>query len=220
MSSSWKLESSQTIQASAASAPSSPVSGRPTFPATATGRLGGAEDRAEELARRRLPVRAGDADERVGRGAASRARSRSRSCRPRARAAATRGASLGTPGLLTSRSTSSRSAGSSAPRTTSTPCCAKPPGVELLVPVDADDADAPPCERERRGLARAGEAEDEGPLRKQSSERSGSRGRSAQAQRIAVDDPEADHDPRLRPGLHLEVVVERRHQEARACRSA
>src|SRR6476646_11714550 len=28
-----------------------------------------------------------------------------------------------------------------------------------------------------------------------------------------ADDPEADHDLRLRPRLHLEVVVDRRHQE-------
>ncbi len=37
MSSSWKLESSQTIQASAATRPGSSVSARPTLPATSTG---------------------------------------------------------------------------------------------------------------------------------------------------------------------------------------
>ncbi len=65
MSSSWKLESSQTIQASFAIAPSRPVSGRPTFPATATAPPGRAEDLSQELARGRLPVRAGDAEQRI-----------------------------------------------------------------------------------------------------------------------------------------------------------
>ena len=42
-----------------------PVSARPTFPATSTRRPAAREDRAEQLGRRRLPVRARDADQRV-----------------------------------------------------------------------------------------------------------------------------------------------------------
>ena len=56
MSSSWKDESSQTT--SSPGSASIPVSARPTLPA-----VGNAEDRAEQLGRRRLAVRAGDADE-------------------------------------------------------------------------------------------------------------------------------------------------------------
>ena len=66
---------------------------------------GGAEDRAEELGRGRLPVRAGDAEHRVaGEESVRRARPRSTPGRHAARAAATSGASAGTPGLFTSRS--------------------------------------------------------------------------------------------------------------------
>ena len=54
-------------------APSSSHSARPTLPAT-----GAREHRAEQLARRRLPVRPGHGDERARRAAATRARPRSR----------------------------------------------------------------------------------------------------------------------------------------------
>ena len=64
-SSSWNEESSQTIQASGATLPTSDVSGRPMLPATSTGRPGRAEDRAEELRGRRLAVRARHAEDRV-----------------------------------------------------------------------------------------------------------------------------------------------------------
>ena len=44
--------------------------------------------------------------------------------------------------------------------------------------VDPDDPHATPGHSERRGLARAGQAENESPLRKQTLTRSGSRGRT------------------------------------------
>jgi hypothetical protein len=40
-------------------------------------------------------------------------------------------------------------------------CGAKPPPVEVLPAVDADDRDPTACKRERRRLARAGEAENQ-----------------------------------------------------------
>ena len=55
---------------------------------------------------------------------------------------------------------------------------AKPPGVELAVPVDPDDPHSTARQRERRRLARAGQAQDEGVLRKQTRTRSGSRGQT------------------------------------------
>ena len=64
-SSSWNEESSHTIQASGDACPTSDVSGRPMLPATSTGTLARLEDRAEQRGRRRLPVRAGDAEERI-----------------------------------------------------------------------------------------------------------------------------------------------------------
>ena len=64
-SSSWKEESSQTIQASGASR----ADERGQRTADVAGDLdrlsGGAKDRAQELARRRLAVRPGDAEDRV-----------------------------------------------------------------------------------------------------------------------------------------------------------
>ena len=78
-------------------------SGVPTLPATATVPSGRAEDRAEQLARRRLAVRARDADERARPGAAgSRARPPTTRARPRSRAARRAARSPGTPGLFTS----------------------------------------------------------------------------------------------------------------------
>ena len=58
-SSSWKLESSHTTDSPDERFPSSPQSGRPTLPQTATGRPA-AEDGPEQLGRRRLAVRPRD----------------------------------------------------------------------------------------------------------------------------------------------------------------
>ena len=66
MSSSWKLESSHAIQAPGSTTPASDESGRPTLPATSHGQPAGGEHRAEQVGRRRLAVRPGDAGDRVG----------------------------------------------------------------------------------------------------------------------------------------------------------
>ena len=72
-SSSWKLDSSQTTQAPARLSDELAQSACRRCPAVRR-----AEHRAEQLGRRRLPVRAGDADERVRQQREPRARSRSR----------------------------------------------------------------------------------------------------------------------------------------------
>ena len=169
MSSSWKLESSQTIHASSGIAPSSAVSGRPTLPATATGRPAARNIVAEELARRRLPVRAGDADQRV--------REQPRAeldLAPDGDAARARGGHEGrlarNAGALDQQVHVVDERGVFRAEDDFDACLAKPPGVELVVSVDADDAHAPACERERRGLARAREAEHEGPTQEANSD--------------------------------------------------
>ena len=96
--------------------PTSDDSGVPTLPATATGMPGGAVDRAEQLDRRGLAVRAGHGDELVRAAAARRARARRRTSMPRSRAAAITGASRGTPGLFTTVRTRSSSSTPSVPR--------------------------------------------------------------------------------------------------------
>jgi hypothetical protein len=121
-SSSWKLESSQTIHEPSRrneggiGEGTTHVAGHLDLPA------GRAEDRAEQLGRRRLPVRAGDADQ-----------ARARRQQPVAEldlapdgdvarsAPATSGDSAGTPGLLTTSSTPSSNASSSVPSRSSTP---------------------------------------------------------------------------------------------------
>ena len=122
MSSSWKLESSQTIQASAGA--STPGRARPTFPATAADRRRrGTSRRATR--RGRLPVRPGDAEDRVRRAAGNRARPRSRSGSAlRARRARCRGDAWALDedvGAVEERESSSLRARARR-RTTSTPC--------------------------------------------------------------------------------------------------
>src|SRR5262245_267551 len=211
MSSSWKLESSQTTHASSSSEPSRPVSGRPTFPATATGRPA-----ARKISpRSSLVVVLPFVPVTPISGLARRREPSSTSLQivtPRARAAATRGASLGTPGLLTSRSTSSTSAGSSAPRTTSTPWARS-------LPASISSFRSTASTRTSRRASASAAASPER-ARPRTRARSGSKlGRVAVVEDEAAGaedrghDPEAHRDPRLRPGLHLEVVVQRRHEE-------
>ena len=114
-SSSWNDESSHTTHASGEAAPTSDVSGRPTLPATSTGRPAGAEDRAEQLGRRRLAVRAGDAEDRVREEPRAELDLAPHGDAARARAA-TSSVSPGTPGLFTTRSIPCSSVSSSRPR--------------------------------------------------------------------------------------------------------
>ena len=72
---------------------------------------------AEQRRRRRLPVRAGDAEDRVGEQPRAELDLGDHADRPRARAGSRAAPSPGTPGLLTTRSTPSSSAASSAPST-------------------------------------------------------------------------------------------------------
>ncbi len=60
MSSSWKLETSQTTSCPGSTTPTRPVSGLPTLPGDR-----GAEHVAEQLRRRRLAVRARDGEDRA-----------------------------------------------------------------------------------------------------------------------------------------------------------
>src|SRR5688500_15442689 len=211
MSSSWKLESSQTIHASSARAPSSPVSGRPTFPATATGRSAArkiAPSSSLVVVFPFVPVTPS-----TGLGSSREPSSTSlQIVSPRRRAAATRGASLGTPGLFTSRSTSSTSAGSSAPSTTSTPAARSLPASSSAF------RSTPTTRRLRRASASAAASPER--ARPRTSADSGSELRrvpvvqdEAAGAEDRRDDPEADGDAGLRPRLHLEVVGERGHEE-------
>src|SRR5215211_502042 len=130
---------------------------------------------------------------------------------PRLRAAATGGAFPGTPGPFTTTSTSSSSSSSSVPRSTSTPASAS------LLTSTSDARSAARTSTPRAASASAAAS----PVRP-SPTTSALRmevevvlvvdGKSAGPQDRG-DDPEADHDLRLGPGLHLEVVVDRRHQE-------
>ena len=126
MSSSWKLDSSHTIQASRSSAPSKLVNERPTLPATATGRPAArniAPSNSLVVVLPFVPVTPMN-------GFRSRRKPSSTSLQigiPRVRAAAARGDSPGTPGLLISSSTPSSKPSSSFPGWTSTPASASLP---------------------------------------------------------------------------------------------
>ena len=165
-SSSWKLESSQTTRSSGPSRPSSAQRGRPTLPATATGRPAARTIAPDQLGRRRLAVRPGDADGRLARPDARRARSRSRPG-SRGRVRRRRGGPRSVrPGISRGAPRPSESARSaSAPSRTSTPAARSLPASTSAPPVDSDDPDASTGERERGSLARAREAEDEGTRR-------------------------------------------------------
>ena len=200
MSSSWKLESSQTTQASGSTSSDELAQRRADVPGRPR-----AEHRAEQLRRRRLPVRAGDADERVRQQPARRARSRSRpGSRVRAprRRAAPRPARPGSSRARRRRRAGRRPCRCRAIRSAATTCrvalrlerrLRRQPG-----------AREPEHERLRRArpLARGG-----------SRCSSGSRGRSRRRRGSRPTIQKRHHDLRLRPRLHLEVMVDRRHQE-------
>src|SRR5438132_3137354 len=220
MSSSWKLDSSHTTQASEASVPSNPVSGRPTFPATATGSPAArntAPSSSLVVVLPFVPVTPSS-------GFRNRRKPSSTSLQigtRRARAAAGSGESPGTPGLLTSRSTSSSNCSSSVPRWTSTPASSSLPASR------SGPRATPTVGTPRRASASAAASPD-----RASPTTSARRGsftlalRSApEVREVAVEereadgaqdrrhDPEAHHDLGLGPSLHLEVVMDRRHQE-------
>ena len=122
MSSSWKLDSSQTTHASGAMTPSSAAERPPDVAGDRDRPAGGAEDRSEELARRRLAVRPGHPEHGLARQEPRAELDLAPDGSPRARAASTRGASLGTPGALHDVVHAVEERGiASAPRTTSTP---------------------------------------------------------------------------------------------------
>src|SRR6188472_4463589 len=134
---------------------------------------------------------------------------------PRSRAAVASGAAGGTPGLFTSRSTPSRSSGSSAPRTTSTPASRSLPASTssrrstptTVTPrrANASAAASPERARPRTSALSGSQVIEVGEVGVVEDEPAGAKDRRR--------DPEAHHDPGLGPGLHLEVVVKRRHQE-------
>ena len=138
---------------------------------------GRAEDLAQELAGRRLAVRPGDPEERVRQEARAELDLAPDGHAPRARGGH-EGYLARDTGALDQQVHVVDERGVLRAQDDFDAVLAKPPGVQLVVPVDADDPDAAARERERRSLARAGQAEDEGPLRKQTRTRSGSRGRT------------------------------------------
>ena len=110
MSSSWKLDSSQTIQSSAGTSSTSSVSARPTFPATGAPSM---------TPRSSLVVVFPFVPVTPSNGFGSRRAPSSTSLQtgtPRSRAAVTSGESFGTPGLLITTSIPSTSEASSDPR--------------------------------------------------------------------------------------------------------
>src|SRR5262245_52240253 len=132
---------------------------------------------------------------------------------PRRTASRRRGAPRGTPGLGTTRSTSSRRAGVSAPSRSSTP--------------GSDDESTPRADASWASAARTVQPRDRStratawPVRRRPSTRT-RRGSSMSAQLEGGerhqgahdrDDPEADDDLRLGPAEQLEVVVNGRHAE-------
>src|ERR671931_861817 len=136
---------------------------------------------------------------------------------PRARAPATTGDSPGTPGLFTTSCTASSSDSSSVPRRTSTPLPASLPASR------AASRSAATTWTPRAAKASAAAC----PVTPSptTSARAGSSGSAPVVEEVVVvdregdssqdgaEDPEPNHDLGVRPGLHLEVVVDRRHQE-------
>ena len=125
------------------------------------GRAGGAKHRPEELGRRRLPVRPGDAEHGVReqpRAELDLAPHRN----ARVRAPATSRVSPGTPGLFTSRSVPCSNVSSSSPRWSSTPRSRSLPIRRLRPRRGRTRRPSPPAEQRLGGrLPRAGEADDE-----------------------------------------------------------
>ena len=157
------------------------------------------EDVPEQLARRRLPLRPGDGEERV----VGQEPERELDLAPdgdavRAGSLHERPPRPGTPGLLTSTSVPSRSASSSSlPSDRSAPATSTPRASSAARAASPERARPSTSARFTAGTAGS----------------SGRRGRSPDAQSSARDDPEAHDDLRLRPGLHLEVMVDRGDQE-------
>src|SRR5688572_6246576 len=226
MSSSWKTPTSQTIQVSGSMPPTSELSARPMLPATAT-------DRPPEL---RISPRSAvvvvfpfvPVTARIGFGR-SRAPSSSPSQmgRPRVRAPATKGASPRTPGLFTTRSIPCSSVSSSPPRWTSTPSARSLPASSASFQSKPTTV-APTC---RRACAAAVPARARPTTSTRLPARSLLISGESELEEVAVeereagraedraDDPEPHHDLRLRPRLHLEVVVDRHDQEHAPARS-
>jgi hypothetical protein len=137
----------------------------------------GAKDLAQELARRRLAVRPGDAQQRVGEDPEAQL-----DLAPHRDVPGARGGHEGylarDTGALDQQVHVVDERGILRAQDDFDTVLAKPPGVELVVAVDADDVHPAAGERERRRLARAGEAEDQGSPLTQTRTRSGSRGRT------------------------------------------
>src|SRR5581483_9852896 len=268
MSSSWKLESSQTTHASGGA--STADSARPTLPATGARSI--APSSSDVVVLPLVPVTPTS-------GFGSSRPASSTSLQTGTLAARASGCSAGTPGLLTRTSAPASPPRSlSLPRvrstrTTSTPCrsssaaaaCperASPSTTARLI--RGGRAAARPrrprrrprrptrsaaAGRDRRRLARRRAGRGAGASTRRAAPPTGRarshprpsrcargrrraprlrqppRSRAEEAEVVAVvdreaagaedggEDPEADHDLRLRPRLHLEVVVDRRHQE-------
>ena len=166
-SSSWKLESSHTIQAPSPSAPSSPVSGRPTFPATATSLPAARKMSPSSSLVVVLPFV--PVTPRIGLARSRKPSSTSlQTVTPRSRAAAAKGSRRRYAWAFHKQVHAVEKLGVVRAEDDFDTCLAKPPRVDVLPPVDPDDVHASPRQRERRRLARAGEAEDERFVRKPS----------------------------------------------------
>ena len=167
MSSSWKLESSQTTQASSPRTPSRPESGRPDVAGDRNALPRGAEDRAEQLARGGLPVRPGHAQDRVREEAETKL-----DLAPDRQPTLARGGREGgrrrNSWAFHEQVHAVEKLGVVRAEDDFDTRLAKPPRVDVLALVDADDGDTPPCQRERRRLSRAGQAENERSVRKPS----------------------------------------------------
>src|SRR5262245_28144004 len=221
MSSSWNTPTSQTTHASEWIVPTSELSARPMLPATSTERPSArniSPSNAVVVVFPFVPVTATIGFER----SLAPSSSSSQIGTPRARAAATSGASARTPGLLTTRSIPCVSVSSSLPTWTSTPRARSLPAAGVSSRENAttsasaassasaadDPARARPTTRTRLPASSETLMSGMHETEKVAVEQRESRGAEDRA-----DDPEANHDLRLGPRLHLEVVVDRRDEE-------
>ena len=143
-SSAWKLDTSQTIVASASTAPTSADSGVPTLPATATGSPAARQIAPSSSTVVVLPLVPVTATKRLG----SRRQASSSSPttgRPSSRARAITGASLGTPGLFTTQA-----ARSSRSRPSLSRCASRSAGTSGL---PLSTASTSPCAASMRAAA-------------------------------------------------------------------
>src|SRR5918999_2088864 len=196
-SSSWKLDTSLTISSPGGTASTSPVSGRPTFPATGAPSIAPSSSLVVVLPF--VPVTATS-------GLSSSRKPSSSSLQtgtPRALASRTSAFSAGTPGLLTSRPTPSRSETSpSFPSVRSAPMTSTPRRSSAAAAARPERA-SPSTSARPGSSAPSGEEVEEVAVVE----------REAGGTEDPRHDPEADHDLRLGPRLHCEVVVDRRYQE-------